>query len=199
MLIFKVFVLFTSVAFVCGYDKVKSRLVMDIQVEKNLRKLPGLIEEAVETTEEENRKTAKRNSGYGWSIISGSVGDSISVLQSKPKDFWQELYNLGFISSYGIGFGYPYLTAQSLPSSKLSCGLEDYYSVLDDFNIRNGPKGLLEILNDKDDVKSILKEAGAEMKTAMNCLDPDQNIQSFRVQEGLKLLMLAMEIRVDVD
>merc|ERR1712115_30844 len=143
-----------SVAFVCGYDKVKSRLVMDIQVEKNLRKLPGLIEEAVETTEEENRKTAKKNSGYGWSIISGSVGDSISYLQEKPEDFWrrpfnfgqlkpgdwEELYNIGFIASYGIGFGYPHLTAQALPSSKLGCGLEDYFSVLEKFNIKNGPK-----------------------------------------------------------
>ena len=48
-------------------------------------------------------------------------------------------------------------------------------------------------------VKSIIKEAEVEMKNAMNCLDLDQNIQNFRVHEALKLLMLAMDIRVDVD
>ena len=195
----KPIILLSILAFANGYDKVKSRFVMDMQVEKNLKKLPRLIEEAVETTEKENLKTAKTNAGFGWSIIGGSVGDSISVLQLNPDKFWNELYNLGFIGSYGIGFGYPYLTAQAMPSSKLSCGLKDYYSVLEDFNILDGPKDLLEILNDKEDVKSILKEAEAEIKIAMKCLDPDQNIQNFRVQEGLKLLMLAMEIRVDVD
>ena len=121
--------------------------------------------------------------------------------RENPEKFWDDRAwaDYGFALSYGIGFGYPHLTAQALPSSKVGCGLEDYYSVLDDFNIRNGPKELLEALDVKEDVKSILTEAGAEMKIAMNCLDPDRNIQSFRVQEGLKLLMLAMEIRVDVD
>ena len=86
-----------------------------------------------------------------------------------------------------------------MPSSKLSCGLKDYYDVLEEFNILDGPKDLLEILDEKQDVKSIIKEAEVEMKNAMNCLDPDQNIQNFRVHEALKLLMLAMDIRVDVD
>ena len=195
----KPIILLSILAFANGYDKVKSRLVMDMQVEKNLKKLPRLIEEAVETTEKENLKTAKTNAGFGWSIIGGSVGDSISVLQLNPDKFWNELYNLGFIGSYGIGFGYPYLTAQAMPSSKLSCGLKDYYSVLEDFNILDGPKDLLEILNNKEDVKSILKEAEHALDIRMKCLDPDQNIQNFRVHEALKLLMLAMDIRVDVD
>ena len=86
-----------------------------------------------------------------------------------------------------------------MPSSELSCGLKDYYDVLEEFNILDGPKDLLEILDEKQDVKSIIKEAEVEMKNAMNCLDPDQNIQNFRVHEALKLLMLAMDIRVDVD
>ena len=86
-----------------------------------------------------------------------------------------------------------------MPSSELSCGLKDYYAVLEEFNILDGPKDLLEILNNKEDVKSILKEADHALDIRMKCLDPDQNIQNFRVQETLKLLMLAMEIRVDAD
>ena len=106
---------------------------------------------------------------------------------------------MGFIGSYGIGFGYPHLTAQAMPSSELSCGLKDYYAVLEEFNILDGPKVLLEIFDEKEDVKSILSEAENHLNIRLKCLDPDQNIQNFRVKETVKLLMLAMDIRVDVD
>ena len=86
-----------------------------------------------------------------------------------------------------------------MPSSELSCDLKDYYAVLEEFNILDGPKVLLEIFDEKEDVKSILSEAENHLNIRLKCLDPDQNIQNFRVKETVKLLMLAMDIRVDVD
>ena len=45
-------------------------------------------------------------------------------------------YNYGFISSYGIGFGFPALL--DLDDSNLDCGISDFHNIIDEFQFNTG-------------------------------------------------------------
>ena len=188
-----------------GYDLEASRSVMDIQVRKQLERVPRLIEDAIEATNEMRRKEARKNKGYGWSIITGSVLDGVSYAKDEegkfdPALFWARWGDLGFATSYGVGFGYPWLSAAAQPTPGVGCSVKDFVAVLKDYRLESGPQELIkEYGEDWKEVVSIIEEAEQVLNARFKCLDPEKNLESLRAKEGIKLLMLAMNIRVGVE
>ena len=188
-----------------GYDLEASRSVMDIQVRKQLERVPRLIEDAIEATNEMRRKEARKNKGYGWSIISGSVLDGVSYAKDEegkfdPALFWSRWGDVGFATSYGVGFGYPWLSAAAQPTPGVGCSVEDYVRILQNYNLVNGPYSLIKKYGeDWKEAVSIIEEAEQVLNARFKCLDPEKNLESLRAKEAIKLLMLAMNIRVGVE
>ena len=56
-----------------------------------------------------------------------------------------------------------------------------------------------EYEEDWKEAVSIIEEAEQVLNARFKCLDPEKNLESLRAKEGIKLLMLAMNIRVGVE
>lgn len=188
-----------------GYDIAASRAVMDREIRKKFDTVPGLIEDAIEATNEMRRKKARKNKGYGWSIISGSILDGVSLAEDvdgkfNARQFWRNWGNVGFATTYGVGFGYPWLSAAAQPAPDVGCSVKDFVAVLKDYRLESGPQQLIkEYGEDWKEVVSIIEEAEQVLNARFKCLDPEKNLESLRAKEGIRLLMLAMNIRTGVE
>ena len=83
-----------------------------------ISKIPQLIDEAVTKSKKEDSKTTIERVSFGWSIVAGSILDSLSsYITQKNNDNLNEgvyendkvLHTYSHLLSYGVGFGFPWL------------------------------------------------------------------------------------------
>ena len=83
-----------------------------------ISKIPQLIEEAAAKFKKEGSKTTVERVSFGWSIVAGSILDSLSsYIKEKTDDNLKEgvyendkvLHMYSHLLSYGVGFGFPWL------------------------------------------------------------------------------------------
>ena len=179
-----------------AYNREASIAFMREKVQENLQNMRKWIKEATEVTNKARAATVVRNTSFGWSILSASLADALSVYLEDPYFFWA-YYVTGFAISYGIGFGYPYIARESQPNA-LGCGIEDFEKALKIFGVQNGMEEVIRLIGWKE-AEKMTAYLELRLKSALACFIGDENKESFRVLNRIPVLIKAMELRATVE
>jgi len=197
-----------------AWQEKDSKAFFNFEIQQKLDEIPGMIDAAVVETEgwfgvfgitSERIKRAAE----GLSIMAGAVTDVWSdflvnhrtiskVWEQCMKGDCTQLYNHLEIYSYGLGFGLPPL----LPSGTLSvltCGREDFEEVLNEFDLQRSLQPLFDDGRTPKAVKNIVKAFEVRLKSRLQCIDANANLESRKVHGAFTILISTMNARIKTE
>lgn len=103
-----------------------------------------------------------------------------------------------FLYFLGLGFGLPSLLPSGTPSV-LTCGREDFKEVLNEFDLERGLQPLFDQGKSPKVVKKVVKAFEVRLKSRLQCIDANANLESRKVQGALTILISTMEARIKTE
>ena len=100
-----------------------------------------------------------------------------------------------FLYFLGFGFGLPSLLPTVTPSV-LTCGREDFKEVLNEFDLENGLQPLFDQGKSPKVVKNLVKAFEIRVKSRLDCIDANANLESRKVQGAITILISDMNLRI---
>lgn len=100
-----------------------------------------------------------------------------------------------FLYFLGLGFGLPSLLPTVTPSV-LTCGREDFKEVLNEYDLENGLQPLFDQGKSPRVVKKSVKAFEVRLKSRLQCIDPNANLESRKVQGAFTILITDMFLRI---
>lgn len=176
---------------------------LDNQIYHLVTHLPGQIDDAKAVIEADLQKKVLLRVTQGWSIVIASWKDIISDYVSNNRstsDFGgpATLYKYGFLSTYGVGFGFPLLLG--LPDDTLSCDSYDFVKLAEDYGLSYGVASYFPSHNHALDnsLGSRVSEFDLIAHAKLDCVlsHADNHQEAAEVQWALDELVAALNLRL---
>ena len=94
----------------------------------------------------------------------------------------------------GLGFGLPLIL--EAPTSKLSCGFQDFKMVLKEFGLQNGLQPLIDQGKSIKSLNSLVKSFEIRLYSRLQCINPKKSDESREVYGSLSQLVAALKARI---
>ena len=191
-----------------GHDMVKNdgnqrkppKEILDEIIRKHLAEMPGKIDRARRAIQDAVSRHAFKSLSQGWSILVASWKDIVSdwIINNRTlADFGgaNNLFNYGFLASYGAGFGLPLVLGQ--PKKPLPCDSKAFVTLVEKFDLESDFYGDLtaNLRIDQFDLVARLH---------LRCTLPDVGdkpdpVEAAEVEWGLDALIKALRLRVELE
>jgi hypothetical protein len=188
--------------------KAEQKAFLDYKITNLIYTIPSTIDHAKVKSDAALRFDVRKKFSWGWSIMLASWKDILSDYIENNRTLGNlernVVYNYGFLASYGVGFGYPWLLGLGSglnDSDNLKCGSEDFLKILRRYGLQNGINGLLAQNVSKNSILSLIGEYKLFVGLRLDCILSrfSEEVESAEVEWQLQKLVKALEMRLAME
>lgn len=197
---------------------------LDSQIAHLLGELPYKLDAARGAVEEDISRAGFLSASQGWSILVASWLDILEDIVANNRtlsnvggtaeaddttiagsfglvaagDIDVFLYDAGFLFFYGLGFGLPLILG--LPDDTLSCGSENYNTLVDRYGLTNGVSGFLPAPQTSS-LSSRISEFELLASSQLDCIlsKEDDSLEAAEAAWALEELIAALNLRLELE